>query len=100
MPPKARKGKKKVGKRTVALAKAALCNSPGDDQDVSDFLQPHEFQAKIAEMEEEMKQKGGRTHLSFLGCIDLEIMRTQQCFQNHRSGDAHVIISFACTSCE
>lgn len=58
MPPKGRKGKKKVGKRTVALAKAALSHILSDEQDTSDNLKPLDVESKLAEMEEEMREKG------------------------------------------
>lgn len=67
MPPKARKGKRKLAKNAVALAKAALENSHDDEQTQSELLQPSEIHEKIAQMEEEMKQKGENAPLHPLG---------------------------------
>lgn len=60
----ARKGKKKVGGRTVALVKAAFENdSPGaggGEFDTAGKLSPREAEEKLAQMVAEMKEKGAR----------------------------------------
>lgn len=65
MPP--RKATKKPGKRTIALAKAALDDSPSrEDVEMSDMMHLWEAEETVAQMTSEMKKKGQMHPLSVL----------------------------------